>query len=715
MLDEELRKTNAQSSTDQPTEVDLERLFVDAYQATGAELLQQSGMAESTETFDTSDPLTPFLAYVLFVLHYRNNPFPDSWLIFKHSEMREIRDRKRAVLAYCRPWSTISHSEIDDVCLELLTVFEEAPRPESMNSGVFRTFAKALISAKVRVANHFKPGAKSYEVPGCNSKLYFFEAPRGGFARLAAADVAALRQLLGERNVVTPDETEREELLRFNQDWMGKWEGRSAAILKPASTEEVSAVLRYASGKNLAVVPQGGNTGLVGGSVPVHDELVLSLLRMNQVEALDTRSGIVTVQAGCVLEQLDQYLAKHDFMVPLDLGAKGTCTIGGNAATNAGGLRYLRYGSLRGNILGLEAVLADGKVVNSLSALRKDNTGYGLPQLFIGSEGTLGVITKLTILCPPRPKAINIAFFACSDFENVQRTFALARQNLGEVLSAVEFCDRAAIDFVLKREAGTGVRDPLEETHPFYVLIETSGSDGDHDAAKLHRFLEAAMSGDGDPAVRYGVVAADETQEQTLREIFLAPERGLSIFRTAIGEPSDPGPMAYFLVTRSWLLLAMTCSAYGASCSQNGECEESSDAVGWLQRQKRDCKRYRHLPGLPCPALPHLFARDWEGREGLDDDDGRPTSMTLTQLESLCQSDVGQSQSLETYFKREKTSKKSLAQTKSNVKSETSKDCPDADKCTINVQKHLSKNPGAEFAMSAARITAPVIQVRERA
>ena len=132
-------------------------------------------MAESTETFDTSDPLTPFLAYVLFVLHYRNNPFADSWLIFKHSEMREIRDRKRAVLAHCRPWSTISHSEIDDVCLELLSLFEETPKPESMNSGVFRTFAKALISAKLRVANHFKPGAKSYEVPGCNSKLYFFE------------------------------------------------------------------------------------------------------------------------------------------------------------------------------------------------------------------------------------------------------------------------------------------------------------------------------------------------------------------------------------------------------------------------------------------------------------------------------------------------------------------------------------------------------------
>eukprot|EP00913_Durusdinium_trenchii_P018768 g17636.t1 len=235
-------------------------------------------------------------------------------------------------------------------------------------------------------------------------------APRGRFAALGSEELRHLKQLLGPSNVLTPEEVEREErfvklqnplqdLLRYNQDWMGKWEGRSSAILKPATTQE------------------------------------------------DTLSGIVTVEAGCVLEQLDQYLAKHGFMVPLDLGAKGTCTIGGNAATNAGGLRYLRYGSLRGNVLGVEAVLADGQVVDSLSALRKDNTGYGLPQLFIGSEGTLGVITKLTILCPARPKAVNIAFFACSSFEHVQRTFSLARQKLGEVLSAVEFCDRSAIDF----------------------------------------------------------------------------------------------------------------------------------------------------------------------------------------------------------------------------------------------------------------------------
>eukprot|EP00928_Gymnodinium_smaydae_P056366 TRINITY_DN39760_c0_g1_i1.p1 TRINITY_DN39760_c0_g1~~TRINITY_DN39760_c0_g1_i1.p1 ORF type:complete len:541 (+),score=89.55 TRINITY_DN39760_c0_g1_i1:37-1659(+) len=342
-------------------------------------------------------------------------------------------------------------------------------------------------------------------------------AVRGEYANLTATDVAFFREQLGDAGVLA-DGADEDELRHYNRDWMGKWEGRSRCVLKPASTAQVSAILRYANERGLAVVPQGGNTGLVGGSVPVHDELVLSLLRMNSVEALDTRSGIVTVQGGMVLEQLDNYLAEHGYMVPLDLGAKGTCTIGGNAATNAGGLRYLRYGSLRGNILGIEAVLADGTVVDSLSTLRKDNTGYGLPQLFIGSEGTLGVITRLSLLVPARPKSVNLAFFGCKDFEHVQRTFMLARKSVGEILSAVEFADRAAIDFVLAREEGTGIRDPLEEKHPFYVLIETSGSDEDHDQEKLHRFLEAAMNSDdaSTAVVDDGVVAQDSIQSKAI-------------------------------------------------------------------------------------------------------------------------------------------------------------------------------------------------------
>ncbi|CAE7213703.1 unnamed protein product [Symbiodinium sp. CCMP2592] len=175
MLDEEIRKSNAQSSTFEQEAQDLDQPFIDAFYATGSELIQQSGMAESHETFESKDPLTPFLAYVLFLLHYRNNLFPDSWMIFKHTEMREIRDRKRATVAYCKPWSSISNSDVDGVCLELLGLFQEAPPPLSMNNGIFRTFAKALISAKLKVGNHFKPTAKSYHMASCNSKLYLFE------------------------------------------------------------------------------------------------------------------------------------------------------------------------------------------------------------------------------------------------------------------------------------------------------------------------------------------------------------------------------------------------------------------------------------------------------------------------------------------------------------------------------------------------------------
>lgn len=345
-------------------------------------------------------------------------------------------------------------------------------------------------------------------------------------------------------------EGDADEFKKYNRDWMGKWEGRSRCILKPASTQEVSTVLKYANDRGLAIVPQGGNTGLVGGSVPVHDEIVLSLLRMNKVEGLDTSSGIVTVESGMVLEQLDDYLAGHGFMVPLDLGAKGTCTIGGNAATNAGGLRYLRYGSLRGNILGVEAVLADGTIVDSLSALRKDNTGYGLPQLFIGSEGTLGVITRLTILVPLKPKSVNVAMFGCSSYNHVRQTFMLARETLGEVLSAVEFADRAAIDFVLEREAGTGIRDPLSGPHPFYAVIETSGSDEDHDQEKLHRFLEAAMSDEnGGPVVDDGVVAQDTLQARAIWRL----REGISDAMTTSGyvykyDVSIPLPRMYELV-----------------------------------------------------------------------------------------------------------------------------------------------------------------------
>jgi D-2-hydroxyglutarate dehydrogenase len=185
----------------------------------------------------------------------------------------------------------------------------------------------------------------------------------------------------------------------YNTDWMRTLRGQSTVALRPKTTAEVSEILSHCNRRRLAVCPQGGNTGLVGGSVPVFDEVVVSTERMNAIEAVDDNSSVATVQAGVILERLDTLLrSRHDLMVPLDLGAKGSCHIGGNVSTNAGGLRLLRYGNLHGSVLGVEAVLADGRVLDCLNSLKKDNTGYDLKHLFIGSEGS-PTYDCLTIEC----------------------------------------------------------------------------------------------------------------------------------------------------------------------------------------------------------------------------------------------------------------------------------------------------------------------------
>uniref|UniRef100_A0A8D2CVS2 D-2-hydroxyglutarate dehydrogenase, mitochondrial n=1 Tax=Sciurus vulgaris TaxID=55149 RepID=A0A8D2CVS2_SCIVU len=280
-------------------------------------------------------------------------------------------------------------------------------------------------------------------------------------------------------------------------------------MLKPRSSEEVSRILRHCHERNLAVNPQGGNTGLVGGSVPVFDEIILSTALMNQVTSFDRVSGILVCQAGCVLEELSQYVQERDFVMPLDLGAKGSCHIGGNVATNAGGLRFLRYGSLRGTVLGLEVVLADGTILDCLTSLRKDNTGYDLKQLFIGSEGTLGVITAVSILCPPRPKAVNVAFLGCPGFAEVLQTFSTCKGMLGEILSAFEFMDAGCMQLVQQH---LRLDNPVQES-PFYLLVETSGSSTEHDTEKLSCFLEQVL---GSGLVTDGTVATDESKAQAL-------------------------------------------------------------------------------------------------------------------------------------------------------------------------------------------------------
>ena len=280
--------------------------------------------------------------------------------------------------------------------------------------------------------------------------------------------------------------------------------------MKPGSTNEVSNVLRYCNDNMLAVVPQGGNSGLVGGSVPVYDEIVISMSRMNKIRDFDEVSGTLLVDAGCILEVVDHFLAERNHLFPLDLGAKGSCQIGGNVATNAGGLRLLRYGSLHGNVLGIEAVLPDGTVMDDLSKLRKNNTGYDIKQLFIGSEGTIGIITGVSVLCPRRSRATNVAFFGLESFEKVQQAFRAAKSQLSEILSAFELMDGESQDLV---HVVKDKKRPLEGQHPFYCLIETSGSNAEHDSEKLENFLEYVM---GEEIVSDGVLAQDETQIRSL-------------------------------------------------------------------------------------------------------------------------------------------------------------------------------------------------------
>ncbi|XP_040916153.1 D-2-hydroxyglutarate dehydrogenase, mitochondrial isoform X2 [Toxotes jaculatrix] len=316
------------------------------------------------------------------------------------------------------------------------------------------------------------------------------------FSRVTQEDLAFFRKILPGGTLTDPDLLESS-----NVDWLKTVRGSSEVLLRPRTTEEVSQILSYCNSRNLAVNPQGGNTGLVGGSVPVYDEIILSTALMNNILTFDSISGILTCQAGCVLENLSLYLDERDYIMPLDLGAKGSCQIGGNVATNAGGLRLLRYGSLHGTVLGLEVVLADGQVLDCLAKLRKDNTGYDLKQLFIGSEGTLGVITAVSILCPRKPKSVNVVFLGCETFEQLLQTFQLCRGMLGEILSAFEFLDSECM-----RLLNTHLKLP----NP---ISETSGSNPTHDGEKLHNFLEEAMTSS---LVTDGTVATEESKIKAL-------------------------------------------------------------------------------------------------------------------------------------------------------------------------------------------------------
>jgi len=282
-----------------------------------------------------------------------------------------------------------------------------------------------------------------------------------------------------------------EEMAPHLLDWRKRIRGQALAVVMPENTESVATVLRWCLEHRVAVVPQGGNTGLSGGSIPDQTgrSIVLSLSRMKSIRAIDVVNHTVTVEAGCVLQQVQDAAAAAGKFFPLSLAAEGSCTIGGNLSTNAGGVQVLRYGNARDLCLGLEVVTAEGEIWNGLRGLRKDNTGYDLRDLFIGAEGTLGVITAAVLKLYPAPVARRCAFIGLEHTEQALALLALAQSRVGDSLTGFELLSDVCIDLVSSHFADC--RRPLSTVYPWYVLMELSSSQSDEHAAQA---LQALLS-----------------------------------------------------------------------------------------------------------------------------------------------------------------------------------------------------------------------------
>jgi FAD/FMN-containing dehydrogenase len=305
---------------------------------------------------------------------------------------------------------------------------------------------------------------------------------------MSAALVAALRDAVGAAHVLVDG-----DLSAWEVDWRRRWRGKALAIVRPADAGQVAAVLRICAAHGAAVVPQGGNTGLVGGSIPDDSgkQVLLSLTRLNRVREIDAANLTMTVDAGCVLQALQQAAAERGLLLPLSLAAEGSCTIGGNLASNAGGTQVLRYGNARDLCLGLEVVTAAGDVWDGLSGLRKDNTGYDLRDLFIGSEGTLGVITGATLKLYPQPAAVLTALAACESLQACVDLLALARARLASGLTGFEAMNRFSLALVAKHFPQQA--QPLPGAEWTVLLEQSDAESAEHARALFEGLLETAL------------------------------------------------------------------------------------------------------------------------------------------------------------------------------------------------------------------------------
>lgn len=331
---------------------------------------------------------------------------------------------------------------------------------------------------------------------------------------MSRALIEELGGIVGSAQVLV----EAHDCAPYLTDWRGRYSGKALCVVRPGDTEEVSRVVAACATAGVAIVPQGGNTGLVGGATPCgparhpQGEVLVSLVRLNRIRAIDLDNNTMTVEAGCILQQVQVAAAAAGRLFPLSLAAEGSATIGGNLSTNAGGVQVLRYGNMRELTLGLEVVLADGRIWNGLRGLRKDNTGYDLKHLFIGAEGTLGLITAAVLKLFPLPRARATAWVAVRDPAAAVKLLGLLRASCGERVSAFEIIGRPALALVLKHIPGT--RDPLAAAYDWQVLLELTDT---QEEDSLSASLEAVLAAEAESgSVLDAVLAQSVTQAQML-------------------------------------------------------------------------------------------------------------------------------------------------------------------------------------------------------
>jgi D-lactate dehydrogenase (cytochrome) len=308
----------------------------------------------------------------------------------------------------------------------------------------------------------------------------------------AAVDPSLLARfaaIVGEKYAVTDPQMQAPYLFEMRD----MFRGRTPMVLRPATVAEVSQILRLANDTATPIVPQGGNTGLVGGQVPHNNEIVVSLTRLNRIREVDPTSNTITCEAGVTLQRAREAAAAVDRLYPQLLPSEGTCTIGGNLSTNAGGTAALAYGIARSHALGIEVVLADGRILNDLNKLKKDNTGYDLKNLFIGAEGTLGVITAAVLRLVPRPRSVETAFVGVASPQAALALLNAATGNAGGSVTSFELMPRSGLEMVLRHAAGC--RDPLAAPHPWYVLIELSSQAKSGLRAVMEDVLKQGLDG----------------------------------------------------------------------------------------------------------------------------------------------------------------------------------------------------------------------------